>query len=191
MADISKIKLNGITYDIKDTTARSNSSGITETVGNTKYLRLDGTNKPTAKIDFNQQNLTGVNTLDVSTTSSTRIYLPCGADYLGTDTYNISQDNSSVVDLSLYTRDNDGNFSSKDADDQAVNYDYGIYGGAYASNAEGTNITSLGEGFFLNENIFNAMQRPLLMDGHTIGYTTGLWVGATACVRCYTVVFRC
>lgn len=178
MADISKIKLNGITYDIKDTIARSNSSGITETVGNTKYLRLDGTNKPTAKIDFNQQNLTGVNTLDVSTTSSTRIYLPCGADYLGTDTYNIFQDSPSVVDLSLYTRDNDGNFSSKDADDQAVNYDYGIYGGACASNAEGTNITSLGEGFFLNENIFNAMQRPLLMDGHTIGYTTGLWVGA-------------
>lgn len=48
MADISKIKLNGVTYSLKDEAARANS-GISETAADTKYLKLDGTNAPTAE----------------------------------------------------------------------------------------------------------------------------------------------
>lgn len=52
MADISKIKLNGVTYSLKDETARANS-GISETAANAIYLRLDGTNAPTAEYHWN------------------------------------------------------------------------------------------------------------------------------------------
>ena len=52
MADISKIKLNSITYAIKDETARANL-GISETAANAIYLRLDGTNAPTAEYHWN------------------------------------------------------------------------------------------------------------------------------------------
>lgn len=41
MADISKIKLNGNTYSIKDETARANS-GISQTDADNRYLKLSG-----------------------------------------------------------------------------------------------------------------------------------------------------
>lgn len=41
MADISKIKLNGTTYTIKDATARANS-GISQTDADSRYLKLSG-----------------------------------------------------------------------------------------------------------------------------------------------------
>lgn len=41
MADISKIKLNGITYAIKDETARANL-GISQTDADNRYLKLSG-----------------------------------------------------------------------------------------------------------------------------------------------------
>ena len=41
MADISKIKLNGVTYSIKDETARANS-GISQTDADNRYLKLSG-----------------------------------------------------------------------------------------------------------------------------------------------------
>lgn len=41
MADISKIKLNGTTYAIKDETARANS-GISQTNADNRYLKLSG-----------------------------------------------------------------------------------------------------------------------------------------------------
>lgn len=153
------------------------SGGITETVGNTKYLRIDGTNSPTAGINFNGQNLEGVNLLSVNEALG-KFYTPCGTDYLGIDTFTTSDDNQlPILDLALYTSDSNGNFNLKDENDPVMNYQYGIYGGACASTIDGS-ITTLNEGFFINENIFNAMQRPLHMDGHTIGYTQGIWVGA-------------
>lgn len=41
MADISKVKLNGITYTIKDETARANL-GISQTDADNRYLKLSG-----------------------------------------------------------------------------------------------------------------------------------------------------
>lgn len=41
MADISKVKLNGITYSLKDETARANS-GISQTNADNRYLKLSG-----------------------------------------------------------------------------------------------------------------------------------------------------
>ena len=174
MADISKIKLNGITYDIKDTTARSNSSGITETVGNTKYLRLDGTNKPTANIDFNSQNISSVKTLDAESTLS-QFYTFVANDYIGTSTF--LNDATPYLDLSLYTRDTEGNFTIKDQNDTTNNYKFGIYGGSYAFDDD-DNEVELGEGSYLNNNVLSAMPRSLNMNGKVIAQASSIWLGS-------------
>ena len=58
MADISKIKLNGTTYAIKDETARSNL-GISQTNADNRYLKLSG-GTMTGTLSLNNHKITAV-----------------------------------------------------------------------------------------------------------------------------------
>ena len=60
MADISKIKLNGTTYAIKDEIARSNL-GISQTNADNRYLKLSG-GTMTGTLSLNNHKITAVAT---------------------------------------------------------------------------------------------------------------------------------
>ena len=69
MADISKIKLNGTTYTIKDATARANS-GISQTDADNRYLKLSG-GTLTGTLDLSQNNIYGVRSLQFGNSTQT------------------------------------------------------------------------------------------------------------------------
>ena len=73
MADISKIKLNGNTYAIKDETARSNL-GISQTNADNRYLKLSG-GTMTGTLSLNNHKITAVATPTGNADAANKAYV--------------------------------------------------------------------------------------------------------------------
>lgn len=73
MADISKIKLNGITYAIKDETARANL-GISQTDADNRYLKLSG-GTMAGTLSLNNNKITALATPTGNSDAATKSYV--------------------------------------------------------------------------------------------------------------------
>ena len=73
MADISKIKLNGTTYAIKDETARANL-GISQTNADNRYLKLSG-GTMTGTLSLNNHKITAVATPTGNADAANKAYV--------------------------------------------------------------------------------------------------------------------
>lgn len=73
MADISKIKLNGNTYAIKDETARANL-GISQTNADNRYLKLSG-GTMTGTLSLNNHKITAVATPTGNADAANKAYV--------------------------------------------------------------------------------------------------------------------
>ena len=73
MADISKVKLNGITYTIKDETARANL-GISQTNADNRYLKLSG-GTMTGTLSLNNHKITAVATPTGNADAANKAYV--------------------------------------------------------------------------------------------------------------------
>lgn len=73
MADISKIKLNSITYAIKDETARANL-GISQTDADNRYLKLSGGTMSGA-LSLNNHKITAVATPTSNSDAANKSYV--------------------------------------------------------------------------------------------------------------------
>lgn len=73
MADISKVKLNGITYTIKDETARANL-GISQTNADNRYLKLSG-GTMAGTLSLNNHKITAVATPTGNADAANKAYV--------------------------------------------------------------------------------------------------------------------
>ena len=108
MADLSKIRVNGIDYDLKDETARQNSGGGSEAKEWEEFLRFTTDNAETTVFDFSSN---GVETLESKKVKEFYLYSPPknASGGLGSATASILINNKiKITGLSDFNRTNGG-----------------------------------------------------------------------------------